>query len=224
MAVKSPDGTLESEIEMPVVIAPTGTARASALRTLANGDIGVYVMHFQCQVAGDPVPSNLTQLEDIKAMVRAWIVGASPFASHTPALVTSSGDKLRTVTVRSLDLTNPIETSTDYNEGAGTSGDVLPAQLCAAITWKTGVASRRTRGRTYIGPLVKSTDDANGAITSTAHGVLDLAAQELVGQSTSADTPLIVYSRRGNIATVVTDWNVDSRFDVQRRRANRRLA
>lgn len=65
--------------------------------------------------------------------------------------------------------------------GAGT-GSIAQA-LAIVVTWKTTIAARRGRGRTFIGPLATLAQQSDGTITDSVRtGVLN-AAQALVDSS-----------------------------------------
>lgn len=64
-----------------------------------------------------------------------------------------------------LPLAEPVISALIGTPGTG-GGTPLPTDVCGAITWRTGVAGRRFRGRSYV-PFPASTDmDADGSPTA----------------------------------------------------------
>lgn len=100
-----------------------------------------------------------------------------------------------------------IET-TDNVSGTGTlTGDPLPPNVQGLIRWRTGVYNngREIRGRTFI-PGMGEVQSVNGAPGGPTVAALTTAAGNLIGSSTSE---LVVWSRKGQFATVVSGsgWN-----------------
>lgn len=112
------------------------------------------------------------------------------------------------------------------NPGATASTeDPLPSECAIVISWQgerlSGVPAGRSRGRTYVGPLSRSTqklgdrdriDDTKLTTVATAAGVLVNA------WSPDAEEGLVVYSHTGAIASQVSTGWVDNAYDTQRRR------
>lgn len=105
-------------------------------------------------------------------------------------------------------------------------GDPLPSQNAVVISWRTALATRRTRGRTYLAGFAESSMDA------TAHG-LTVANQDVIGNAartmltdlTTAGADLVIWSRvepplNGDV-NLVNNLRVGRIFDTQRRRRNR---
>jgi hypothetical protein len=68
----------------------------------------------------------------------------------------------------------------------GSSSDAPPV-LQAVISWKTSSASRRGRGRTFMGPLSFGALEADGTLSDTFLQVLSGAAAGYVARSQAAD-------------------------------------
>jgi hypothetical protein len=94
--------------------------------------------------------------------------------------------------------------------GAGTS---MPAQLAAVVSWRTAVATRSGRGRTYLGPFQASAFSqyvlAPGTVTT-----LQAAATALWGAGR-----LRVYSPKNNAWYTVTQSVIKSSVYTMRTRA-----
>jgi hypothetical protein len=79
------------------------------------------------------------------------------------------------------------ETSTEYVltfapvSGSGTGS--APQALALVVTWRTEVAARRGRGRTFVGPLAPAVVATDGTPADTARSTLATAAAALVSSS-----------------------------------------
>lgn len=69
----------------------------------------------------------------------------------------------------------------------GSGGTEAPEVLQIVAGWRTSIAARRGRGRTFIGPLAASTMDPNGSVANTPRQVVVDYAQTLVDASTAAN-------------------------------------
>lgn len=67
-----------------------------------------------------------------------------------------------------------------WSHGVLTGGSPLPPQECLVIGWRTTNASRRGRGRTFIGPLNTGCLEANGTPDEGRRAVVEGAAAALV--------------------------------------------
>lgn len=85
------------------------------------------------------------------------------------------------------------------------SGQRSDARQAATITWRTSVATRRGRGRTFVGPLDNTVlNDSTGVWTDAFVTDLNDAASNLISAAAASDIPLMVYSRKSNSAHLVT--------------------
>jgi hypothetical protein len=105
---------------------------------------------------------------------------------------------------------------------AGAGGNPMPNQVALVATLRTAVPSRRTRGRMYL-PANGSTVTAVGQLNVPAPSDVAEMVATLINVSSATHAPVVV-SGAGNVATPITSVSVDTRFDVQRRRANREAA
>lgn len=65
--------------------------------------------------------------------------------------------------------------------GAATNKAPLATAIC--VTWKTSIAARRARGRSFLGPVNRDVVDADGTPTAGALTTIQNAAQTLVNTS-----------------------------------------
>jgi hypothetical protein len=92
--------------------------------------------------------------------------------------------------------------------GAG-SADPLPQLLALTCTWRTANATKRGRGRTFLGPFSETDNDTGGTPSSSLLTTVRNAASALVAASAaSADWDLVVYSRVDNTGYQVTQSRV----------------
>lgn len=182
--------------------------------TLGNGDVAQNVLHF----TSDATPEEATANALANGLRTAWENNLKVWTSN---LVT-----FRHVRVASM-ATSPYPVWEYDFLVPGTDGtdNVLPYQLAACISLHTGTPGRSGRGRIYMGGFCEDSNTAAGAIATALDADLSDYANALqsILISTGVDAVLGVYSRKLNVMSDVTQVTVDSRWDVQRRRANRRL-
>jgi len=112
---------------------------------------------------------------------------------------------------------------------AGTStNSPLPPQLAVCVSWRTNVAARWGRGRTFLGPLQTAVSDTVGTVLGSTLTVIRTAAADLItdlAALTPTCTLAVHHVIRGGVErppndfTAVVSSSVDARIDTQRRRA-----
>jgi hypothetical protein len=111
--------------------------------------------------------------------------------------------------------------------GTGGSGDVLPPQCSAVVSWRTGNIGRSFRGRSYIWPTLESNQNggqwAGGYVTTLE--AFAAAAQEIGDGISTAFYQLGVWSKFSNgqprlepVFTPVTTSHIPIFVHTQRRR------
>jgi hypothetical protein len=112
----------------------------------------------------------------------------------------------------------PIFPVTPSTVTSGVGNAVAAPQVCMIGTWRTALAGRAYRGRTYIGPLQASV--VNGATpSSTWITTLQGAMTALLAAAASASVyDLAVYSRKNNTLDPVQSGVARGYFGTQRRR------
>jgi hypothetical protein len=152
----------------------------------------------------------------------------SPFAEYLDCFANTIGvDRIeaRELTGDALEFGELDITET----GTGGSGDVLPPQCSAVISWRTGNIGRSFRGRTYMFPTLEGNQN-NGQWGGTYQGVLSAFADAAltIGDGILTDAyQLVVWSRFSEgqlretpLATVVTTSHVPIFVHTQRRRVH----
>lgn len=97
--------------------------------------------------------------------------------------------------------------------------DMLPANCALVISWRTGIAGRKYRGRSYW--YGASDADAQGSLPSTSFGTAVSTVAGLIGtfvNSGGVAVLLAVASRVLNASTPVNAYVIDAVFDSQRKR------
>lgn len=97
------------------------------------------------------------------------------------------------------------------------SGDPLPNQVSALISWQTAVRLRRARGRTYLPGFTETGSDGNFMTDVTAAAVQAFGDQLVINLAGN----LLVLSRQYGTTQEITNAQVRSNWKVQdRRRVN----
>lgn len=115
-------------------------------------------------------------------------------------------------TVGGFDLVAPV---------VGAGAIVQPDQVAMVLTLRTDLAGRRSRGRMYL-PANKAAIDASGNVDlANIQLIVDAASTSFGLLKVAPSQQLVVVSRVGGTKTPVTSLSMDTRPDIQRRRANK---
>jgi hypothetical protein len=118
--------------------------------------------------------------------------------------------------------TPPITKTVSYIGGQNVQGG-LPVDVSLCISWRTTLAGRSYRGRTYLPPFHsnRGTDGVSvmPAPTTATVTFVKTAAAKLINDCVTASCPLYVYSRKLHDGTAITNGYVDNAWDTQRRRS-----
>lgn len=106
--------------------------------------------------------------------------------------------------------------------GQNTAGG-LPLDVSVIISWRTALAGKSFRGRTYLPPFhTNQVTDAGGGVprlTAATRVALAVQAEALITALVAANAVLCVYSRKPGVgATTIVGGYIDDSFDTQRRR------
>lgn len=196
---------------------PSGYSRNVISGTLPGGEI--FQTGFWCDEAPSDLAATQTQAD---ALATDWN-NKSADTGH-PASFLATGSTIDKITVYSyLDtsgkatyvaesaLTNPTIT------GAQT----LPDQVALVSTLTTGVSGRRNRGRMYW-PVNKASLSGGQISGTTALQLATWVANFLTSVNGDlGDQHVVVLSQVGGTSHAVTGVTVDTKFDIQRRRADK---
>jgi len=99
-----------------------------------------------------------------------------------------------------------------------------PMNAAACVSWRTLLAGRSHRGRSYIGPLTATMADAvhPDLLSSTPLAALSAQSSDFIANMSSAGFPLLVASYLTSVATLVTRSVVNPKICSQRKRTNGR--
>jgi hypothetical protein len=104
------------------------------------------------------------------------------------------------------------------------SGQSAPMNAAACVGWRTSLAGRSHRGRSYIGPLSANMADAThpDLLSSTPLAALSAQSATFISDMSSGGFPLLVASYKLGVATVVSRAVVNPKICSQRKRTNGR--
>lgn len=195
---------------------PSGYSRTVFHGTLENGEI--FQWGFWASEAPSDAAAANTQADAARDAFAATTSGS------VPRTLLSTGSAYTGVRVYSYPNGGPDaeyvgESTITGQAGAGTGS--LPNQVCVVATLLTGLAGRRNRGRIFL--PCNSSSLANGQLSSSITGGIQAWVASFVGAINSAYDPgkVVVLSQVAGSASNVTEISVDSRLDIQRRRADR---
>ena len=100
-------------------------------------------------------------------------------------------------------------------EQRGGSGDADPAPvlLSACVSWRTDVATRSGRGRSFLGPVSRRWLQTDGTIHASLLSMITGAANELVDASLgTADWAVGVYSGKDSMIRDITGFRLRDRW------------
>jgi len=195
---------------------PTSTSRAVISGHLGGGEQFAW---------GFWLTSSYTSQADTQTAATTIASYFETYAEATLKALLSSDSGYDKVTLYSYAAaTGPADyvAEAPITTAVGTSTDAsLPLQLACVVTLKTGQAGRRRRGRMYLPVNAKALTahqftqaQINAIVADTATFIQN------VDNSASISGNVCVMSQVVGEKVSVTELAVDSRLDVQRRRAN----
>lgn len=93
------------------------------------------------------------------------------------------------------------------------TGNRLSPLLAVCISWRTTSATRSGRGRTFVGPLIEGTNEANGTPSAAViTGVKNAASALVTASSAPFGWSLGVYSQKQNLLRDFTSSSVQDRY------------
>ena len=196
---------------------PSGYSRNVISGKLPGGEI--WQSSFWCDEAPSDQAATQSQADAFASDISSALTTAGTPIDHMCA-----GSTIDTLTTYSyLDATGHAThvAVSNITGGAAALTQTLPDQCCLVVTLLTGVAGRRHRGRLYIPYLA---DTLSGGQVSSSK-ITDIAAWwsslitalngDLGGQH------VVVLSQAGGSSVSVNAVQVDSKIDIQRRRADK---
>ncbi len=154
------------------------------------------------------VTSILNHLKTFYTAVGTYVYGAFSIGPRVLEY-TPSGIAPRIVPVAAVGQTNVSSTP-------------QPPQLAAVMSWRTALAGRSFRGRTFLGPLNLAAL-SSGALVGAFYSAANTAAATLITNVktvTTAGYGLCVHSDHLALDTLITSGNMDPKVDTLRSRAS----
>jgi len=123
------------------------------------------------------------------------------------------------VVATKLDPADPLQETLYINApGDGSGADIEPANVTGAISFRTGLAGRKYRGRFYhfmpSGDQITNSDTFTGALLSTFTAL----GNALLSQAATAALQVIIFHRVDDTFTKVNTTIMDQLVDSMRRR------
>lgn len=209
---------------MPI---PLGYSRSTFYGTLSGGEI------FNWSLWMDQAPAdNAAAQTQAQAFATKFqqLNDTPPASSVTPCQLVSNqatyvGCRVYGYTTNSGKATT-IGDAVINRPGTSQTAVYLPNQVAVCVTLKSATAGRSATGRVYL-PINSWTVQSNGQLSSsTPASIANWMAQFITALNTAAGAGRhigVLSQKHGTFAPVVTT-KVDSRLDIQRRRANRQTA
>jgi hypothetical protein len=123
------------------------------------------------------------------------------------------------VTATKQDPADPIQQLLTISlPGDYASGNVQPGDVTAALSWRTGLAGRKYRGRFYDFGVPSDANNANDTMTGTYITLLTAIGQYLLNHLATAGLKAIIFHRGDNTFTTITALVVDQLIDSMRNR------
>jgi hypothetical protein len=124
------------------------------------------------------------------------------------------------VQIRLYDPANPLAYDLAVSPPSpGTSaGQSIPANATLTMSWRTGRAGRKERGRNYIPGLPFTAVNANDTVTSVFLSALATAAGQFVSGVWSNGVVPAIFHRFDHSYTPVNSYVLENVVDSQRRR------
>lgn len=155
---------------------------------------------------------NLADLQTMATTLETW--WTTDYRASVVPNVTSEN-----VTVTKLDPDDPIQwTDTFAQPGTAPTPEAEPGNVTAAFSWRTGLAGRKHRGRSYHVGVDGDQINTNDTFTGGYLAILTAVAAQLLSRLTIAGLSLVIFHRIDNTFTTVTSVVVDQLVDSMRTR------
>lgn len=182
-----------------------------------GGGPGVNVWHLRN--TGEPFDDDVQECVDaIHAFYSTVASGAIAGADGYQAGMRISADTV-------INVDSDESASVDWDTiTVPATGDVAPPVLALCMTWRTSIAARRGRGRSFMGPLSQNALQDNGTPAEDFRAVHVGAAQDLVDFNDGFDNgAVVVYGRTAigsstHVARDITGFSVPNEFAIMRSR------
>jgi hypothetical protein len=181
-----------------------------------NSNPGANIFHVGNTNSGD------TGISTVVGHIKTFYDAIASFYTTTTAITIAAS-------VRDINVTPNRIVAVSSVQSVGTStAEILPANAALVVTWRTALAGRSFRGRTYLGPSNETVNNG-GIANATTVSTIQTAANTLITNIAAVTGfTLGVYSKRRTqppeslsplfATTNVTSATVNGLWDSQRRR------
>lgn len=152
------------------------------------------------------------------AILRRWTTGQGSPQSQYLALLPVSYQSRELIV---LNVADPLDNGSRQVTATGirSAGQILPPQCCALLSIRTQGRGRSFRGRTYIGPLGESDNDAGSISTGLQSAMTAFVNSVFTSYGGISGLEWTVYSRRLAQSNDVTQVLIRNFIATQRRRS-----
>lgn len=117
----------------------------------------------------------------------------------------------------------PVDEDYIWTLDNGIEANPLPSEVAMCLSFYGSVNAPTRRGRLFIGPLVPSIMEVDSttkrvAVAQLARDTLKATALKHIADTAAANVQWCVFSRKNQLAHIVTNGWVDDAVDIQRRR------
>lgn len=160
----------------------------------------------------DNAPLSVGDLASINAVFADW--WAASYRTVCRNVIVGES-----VTSTKLDPSNPLQDTVSL-AAAGTyaAGGTLPADVSAAVSWRTGLAGRKYRGRFYDFSVPSDAANLNDTLTGAYLTALTSVGSYLLNHLVTAGLKAVIFHRGDNTSTAITSIIVDQLIDSMRNR------
>lgn len=174
------------------------------------GGTGVNVWHIRDDGTVNPDPGLNNRIDALHDFYTAC---ANAFCGTTT--IDFGGDLVL------VDGTEPTLKSGLHNWSVvgGTTTPNLPPANCICVSWKTDLAGRSGRGRTFLGPISKDALEDNGTPVEAVREFIQAAGNALIASDSPPDNgAFVVWSPKTHTGRDLAGVNVPNEFAVLRSR------
>jgi hypothetical protein len=180
-----------------------------SLVTSRDGREGINTFHV---TKSPPASLTLTDLQNIAGIFHDWW-------TNSYKLYVGNNVGLDEIRVRKLDTSDPLMYDEAVSHEAGTqTPPIEPANVTAAISWRTGLAGRKQRGRFYALGTPTGGVTSTDLLTSAFEAAYALVGANLIGRLFTGFFDLVIAHRSSSTFTKVLTCVVEGIIDSQRRR------
>lgn len=183
-----------------------------------TGEEAINVFGFYHEAAIVDIDDSLQNLMD---NMSAWAQGLTPFSTGYLECINTQWEFTKTKAWQcATTVVDPHVAEKGWAFAGVRAGEPLPGLLSCCVTYRTGYADRRRRGRIFTLPACEG-DNADGAAGSVYRGQLieSLESLQSVMATTGEQFQHSVYSEVLNEMTGITSYTANAEWDTQRRRS-----